>query len=374
MNQPFRTAVVGLIRGKGLCYGILQSKGLQLEAVCDTNSDLLKDVAAATGGPAAFTDYETMLAEARPEIVVVATPTALHAKMVLQAVNAGVKGIYCEKPMAVNMADARMMVEACKAARIPFIVGHQRRMSAAFRTMRRLIAEGAVGDVYLIRGACPGDILNDVAHTVDNIRFLNGDDDVKWVFGQINRNLGVVDPVHMPGRPGWRYGHPVETGSMATFEFANGVRAEMLSGDLRVTAYHAPYPGWAYQDIEVLGTKGRLWRNGDHADPPLRIWDENGGWRPVSADPLPYWPDKLIEVDDPAVLAHCPPVDHAYILDEFARCIHEGGEHTLDAANVMKGLEVLMAVLESARLRKKIELPLRQDRYPLEIMIEEGQL
>jgi UDP-N-acetyl-2-amino-2-deoxyglucuronate dehydrogenase len=374
MEKRLSTAVVGLIRGKGLCYGILQSKGLQLNAVCDTNADLLKDVAAATGGPAAFADYETMLAQAKPEVVVVATPTALHAKMVLQAVSAGVKGIYCEKPMAVNMADARAMVEACAVARIPFIIGHQRRMSTAFRTMRRLIAEGAVGEVYLIRGACPGDILNDVAHTVDNIRFLNGDDDVKWVFGQINRNLGVIDPVHMPGRPGWRYGHPVETGSMATFEFANGVRAEMLSGDLRVAVRNPLYPGWAYQDIEVFGTKGRLWRNGDNADPPLRIWDEKGGWRAVSADPLPYQPGKLIHADDPAVLAYCPPVDHAYILDELARFILKGGTHTLDAANVMKGFEVLMAVLESARLRKKIELPLRQDRYPLEIMMEEGQL
>jgi predicted dehydrogenase len=273
---------------------------------------------------------------------------------VIAAAEAGVRGICCEKPMATCLGDGRAMVEACRESGTALIVNHQRRMGADIVGMRRLILEGAIGDVYLIRGTCAGDMLGDGTHLVNSVRALAGDEEVKWVLGQVYRE--PPDPSeprgmgHVPSG-GWRYGYPIETGAMATFEFESGLRAELLTGDVRL-------PGRAYQDYEVFGSEGRLWRPGDAADPPVLILDERGGgWREAPLD----GPD-----------AQFSPMAAVYAA--FRRTLTEGEPHPLGGESVLKGLEVVMAVHESARTRSRVSLPLKQPAFPLRLMIEADQL
>jgi len=227
---------------------------------------------------------------------------------------------------------------------VALAINHQRRMSAPFQLMRRLIREGAIGEPYLIRGSCAGDVLSDGTHTIDSILHLAGDANVEWVFGQMHRL--EPDPAEEKGSGydvsgGWRYGHPVETGAMATFELESGLRAELLTGDLRM-------PNRQYQDLEVFGAGGRLWRPGDQADPPLWLWDgESSGWRPCP-------------IDDPT---GSDAMRDSY--REFARTTHEGTPHPLGGQNALRGFEIVMAVYESARLGEKVQLPLRQKAFPL---------
>jgi predicted dehydrogenase len=220
--------------------------------------------------------------------------------------------------------------------------------------MRRLTEEGAIGEVYLIRGTCAGDMLGDGSHLVNSIRWLAGDEDAAWVFGQVYREEPDPDEPRGMGHVrsgGWRYGYPVETGAMAVIEFTSGLRAELLTGEMRV-------PGRAYQDYEVFGTEGRLWRAGDSADPPVLMWDgEPGGWRPAPVE---------------GAAGQFDPMLSSYRL--FARTVREGAPHPLAGESVLKGLEVIMAVHESARLRQRVELPLEQEEFPLRLMIESGQL
>ena len=58
----------------------------------------------------------------------------------------------------------------------------------------------------------------------------------------------------------------------------------------------------------------------------------------------------------------------------FAKTIRQGAPHPLCGESALRGLEVLMALYESARTNARIELPLRQEALPLELMIEEGRL
>jgi predicted dehydrogenase len=60
--------------------------------------------------------------------------------------------------------------------------------------------------------------------------------------------------------------------------------------------------------------------------------------------------------------------------EQFARMILEGADHPLSGASALKDLELVMAIYEAARLRDKIELPLQQEQFPLQVMIDEGQL
>jgi predicted dehydrogenase len=351
--EPLRGVVVGCRMGRGHARAIDQTDGLALVAVCDLNEDTAREAAEPFDGVAVYTAFGQMLEEEHPHVVAIATPTDSHAALTVQAAGAGVRGICCEKPMALKMRDGRAMVCACRERGIALIVNYQRRMSGPMVAMRRLIEEGVIGEPRLLRAACAGDMLSDGTHAVDSIRALAGDEPVKWVLGQVYR--AAPDPAAPRGQGyhssgGYRYGHPIESGALALLEFESGLRAELLTGGARP-------PNSAYQEYRAMGSEGQLWRNGDRAEPPLLIWDgREGGWRGVP----------------PGSDADGHGMRESYVA--FARMIREGTPHPLDGESALADLEIVMAVYESARLNRRIELPLRQDDFPLQLMIDEGRL
>ena len=357
-GRSLRSVIVGcggMARWHARAMGALDE--YELVACCDIDEAAARKLAGESGAPRTYTDYATMLVAERPDVVTIVTPCSRHAEMTIQAAEAGVRGVYCEKPMATCLADGQAMVDTCRERGAALAVNHQRRVSAPILRMRSLIVEGALGEVYLLRGTCAGDLLSDATHLVDTMRFLVGDAAVRWVFGQVHRVPGEPGAPRRPGdvqlaSAGFRYGHPVETGAMAVWEFETGVRAEILCGDMRV-------PGRQYGDYEVFGTAGRLWRAGDAADPPLLVQD-GGGWRPVDVAPAGRG-----EINAATGVA---------CYRQFAAMVRKGAEHPLSGDSALLDLEVIMAMYESARLHAKIELPLGQPRFPLEIMIEEGEL
>ena len=118
----------------------------------------------------------------------------------------------------------------------------------------------------------------------------------------------------------------------------------------------------AYSDYEVIGSEGRLRRAGDAADPPLVIQDkQGGGWRAVPLDQPPGEDSVWTQVS-------------REVFSRLARMILNGEDHPMSGASALRDLEITMAIYESARKREKIALPLDQPRYPLEIMIENGEM
>lgn len=325
-------------------------------ALCDLNAQLADETAAKHEGSKAYTDYTTMLAEAKPDVVVVATNNVSHAPLTIEAARAGVRGVYCEKPMAESYGNAKAMVEECAKAGTKLAVNHQRRCMPVFRTLRKLIEAGAIGTPELILCSNAGDVLSDGTHFIDTARHLAGDVDVKWVLGQVYRRPPKPEEPRAMGfqtSGGWRYGHPVETGAIGIFQFASGLRAEVHSGEMMM-----PGKKW-YQYYEILGSDGRIIRAMDNADPALVIQDKNGGWRPVE-----------IEKEDPAMQDHAWTMQ--WIFRRFADMIHEGCDHPLSGDNALKDQEVVMAIYESARLQQRLDLPLQQDDFPLPLMMEAG--
>ncbi|MBB3128439.1 putative dehydrogenase [Paenibacillus rhizosphaerae] len=353
-ESKLRAAVVGCRMGANHAKAVASLPDYELVALCDLNEETAHAVnAEITGGAAVYTDYAAMLQDTKPDVVIIATPTGTHARFTLQAAEAGVKGVYCEKPMAVHLGDARRMLVACRDRGVPLVIGHQRRMSVPYRTMRKHIEDGAIGSVYLLRASCAGDFLSDGTHSVDSLLYLMSDAPVKWVLAAMFRQEvepGLPDQWDYSIFTGRRYGHLVESGMLVTLEFEGGARAEFFVGDARL-------PGRGYQDIEIFGSKGRLWRAGDGAQPPVLVQDEAaGGYRP--AENVPDASDRDIQA-----------VFHA-----FAQTVRTGATHPLDAGIAIRTHEIVMAAYESARLGRRIELPLDQERFPLDIMLEEGNL
>merc|ERR1712096_151935 len=102
-----------------------------LVAGCDLSSSVLERFqehwAEEWPDVATYTDHRQMLAEARLDIVTVATSDHKHADLVVDAAQAGAKGIFCEKPMATSMADADRMLSATDANDTILSIDHTRR-------------------------------------------------------------------------------------------------------------------------------------------------------------------------------------------------------------------------------------------------------
>ena len=93
---------------------------------------------------------EEMLEEVQPDIVSVCTWHLLHPAPTIAAARAGVKGIICEKPMAIGMAAADSMIEACAASGTKLAISHQRRFTPGWEKARALVEEKAIGEVVRV--------------------------------------------------------------------------------------------------------------------------------------------------------------------------------------------------------------------------------
>ncbi len=123
---------------------------LQVVALVDPNPAHL--AAAAELAPEAhpFSDYATMLAEARPDAVALATPPLVHREQAVAAFEAGAH-VLCEKPLARSLAEARDIVRAAARAGRVLAMGLQLRHQRQTRFIRETIASGTLGTVFYTR-------------------------------------------------------------------------------------------------------------------------------------------------------------------------------------------------------------------------------
>jgi len=97
------------------------------------------------------TRLEDALGDQAVKAVVLATPHSLHREQVVAAAAAR-KHVYCEKPLALNTADARAMIDACRRANVRVAVGHNGRFWPAMRELKRVVASGRLGRALHIEG------------------------------------------------------------------------------------------------------------------------------------------------------------------------------------------------------------------------------
>jgi len=98
----------------------------------------------------AYADYKEMLTGESIDLVVVATPVSTHEAVTIAAAKAG-HHVLCEKPLAVEIAQAKRMIAACKAAGVTLFYGATYRQLPALRAARDLVVQGAIGEVRLMR-------------------------------------------------------------------------------------------------------------------------------------------------------------------------------------------------------------------------------
>ncbi len=124
-----------------------ETDNVSVDAVCDVFDKRARQAAALTGGRP-YRDYREMLANREIDVVVVATPDHWHAQMAIDAAAAG-KHVYCEKPMAHGVEEAKRLVAKVRETGIKLQVGVQGMSDDSYETAYKHFQAGDLGKVVL---------------------------------------------------------------------------------------------------------------------------------------------------------------------------------------------------------------------------------
>jgi predicted dehydrogenase len=152
-KAPVRCGVIGyggqFNMGKMHGDGISRIRGLEFTAVCDLDPERAKAGKADFPQAEAFTNVTKMLAKKDLDLVVLITPHNTHAPLAIQAARAG-KHVITEKPMCLTTKEATGMIDAAKKSGTLLSVFHNRRWDGDYLALRKLVAEGVIGEVFQI--------------------------------------------------------------------------------------------------------------------------------------------------------------------------------------------------------------------------------
>ncbi|WP_127586562.1 Gfo/Idh/MocA family protein [Paenibacillus koleovorans] len=249
--------------------GFQKADGSELLAVMRRNKELAEDYARRHNVPRWYDDARQLIEDPEVDAVYVATPPESHMRYVIDAAEAG-KPVYVEKPMAMNASECERMIESCRAAGVPLFVAYYRRALPRFLHIRRLLAEGAIGDVRLVTtlhskklteqtGVLPwrlnpeisggGHFIDLASHTLDVLDFLLGP--IRDVSGR-KANLGG--------------GYEVEDTVSGSYSFESGAQGV---GQWCFCAYENR------EVNEIIGSKGKLTFS-TFGHEPVRLTTEQG--------------------------------------------------------------------------------------------------
>jgi myo-inositol 2-dehydrogenase/D-chiro-inositol 1-dehydrogenase len=142
--QMIQVALIGAGRiGKIHGANLARQPGVQLRLVCDSVASAAGELAAQLGATAC--DLDQIFADASITAVVIASSTDTHADLIQRAAAAG-KAIFCEKPVDLDLERARACAAVVARAKLPCVIGFQRRYDPTFAALKRRLDAGEIGD------------------------------------------------------------------------------------------------------------------------------------------------------------------------------------------------------------------------------------
>ncbi len=123
----------------------------RLELLCDTPAERVHQMAEQFGFARSTADWRALIADSKVDLVSITTPNSLHREMAMAAIAHG-KHVYCEKPMALTLDQAREMADVARSAGVRTLVGYNYIKNPAFTHAQRLISAGRIGRVVHFRG------------------------------------------------------------------------------------------------------------------------------------------------------------------------------------------------------------------------------
>ncbi|HSB66864.1 MAG TPA: inositol 2-dehydrogenase [Anaerolineales bacterium] len=213
MKKPINIAVIGTgrigsVHTRNLVRSIHEAN---VVAVCDIRLDVAQTVADELGIDRVVKDYHELLDDKTIEAVLIATNTDTHAFIVKDCARAS-KQIFCEKPLALNLADTDDVIQTVERTGIKLQVGFNRRFDKSFRKVKEIVSSGQIGrpcilhivnrdpepPTYEYSATCGGMFLDMSIHDFDMVRFQIGEVEQIYAIGNVLmapylKELGDVD-------------------------------------------------------------------------------------------------------------------------------------------------------------------------------------
>lgn len=324
-------------------------KGCRMVAACDVDPKRVEDFAKNHGIPQTFTSTRELLAQSDCDAVSVVTPDAFHKPVTLECLARG-KHVLCEKPLALNHADAQAMVKAARRAGVVNMVNFSYRDWSALEGAAQAVRRGDLGDLRHVEASylqawLTAKIWGDWRTSPGWLWRLSSQHGSKGVLGDIG--VHIVDFATYPAGPlrevncrlktfpkaiGNRIGKyklDANDSAVMTVEFANGAL-----GVIHTSRWIGGHANRLY--LKIAGTKGTLEIDSERSTTSYRVCRGPGldksEWTEVA----------------------CKPVPNNY--RKFIRACQTGGQGDPDFARGAEVQKVLDACFSSEAARRPVKV------------------
>jgi predicted dehydrogenase len=363
----YRVAVIGRT-GKGnyghsldTCW--LKCDKAEVVAVADENETGRAAAAKRLNAKNAYADYKQMLEKEKPQIVSVADRWPdCHRDMVIACAEHGAS-IFLEKPAAQTLQQVDEMIAAIEKHHVKCAIAHQTAYSPRVKVAKDLIKDGKIGDAMELRGhgkedkrGGGEDLMVLGTHTFDLMRHFAGD--AKWCFARIQQD----------GRKA-ASGDIRQAGEQIGPILGNHISATYGFGGLAIGNYytHVAKEGASTRYwLEVRGTKGAI-HIGFGILPVAMLCEDPSGmfgkskapWQEITSNGLGK-PETLTtkELDNGNIL----------IVNDLIEAIEKDRAPLDSLYDGRASLEMILAVYESHRQERAVDLPLKNRKHPLAMM------
>jgi predicted dehydrogenase len=247
------------------------------------------------------------------DLVSICTLESSHHKIATAASNVGVKGIFCEKPIADTIPHAKEMIDVCNKNKTVLLIDHQRRFDPLFSIIKKEIEDDLLGTIYHSNFYYTAGIFNTGTHVIDLLRYFFGD--IKWVIGEYSKI---------------KSSKPKDPNIDGVLKFKNGVTATIRA--LNVNDY-------LIFEQDILGSKGRL-----------GMYNSGFRWSYQKIANSKYFSGykELAETSIPFKL----PVKREYMLEaikHLTKCVEKRAVPISSGYDGIKDLQAIFALIRSAK-------------------------
>jgi len=320
----------------------------EIIAVMSPTKGNAKKFASKHGIPHHFTNLDEMLAMKEIDMIVIGAPNSLHCEIALKAARAG-KHMVVEKPLCMNLAEADLMIDACKKANVKLMYAEELCFTPKYVRLKALLDEGALGRPVLLKQSekhdgphadhfwdvekSGGGVTMDMGcHAIEFFRWMNGRKPIKSVYAQMTTS------VHKDKTIG-------DDNAIIILEFENGVIAVAEESWTKL--------GGMDDRAEIHGSEGVAYADVLQGN-SIQTYSKKGvGYAVEKAGNTVGWSFTMYE----EIWNYGFPQEFAHFVD----CVKNDKKPSVTGEDGKAVLEVIFAAYESAGTHKKVFMPFKSD-------------
>lgn len=340
--KKYRVAVIG-------CGSIARMRHLpeyqanpnvEIVAVCDIVPERVKETAEQYGAEA-FTDYQVLLEQIKPDIVSVCLPNYLHAPVSIAALEEGAH-VLCEKPMATSYEEGLAMIEAAKANDRQLMIAHNQRFVASHQKAKELIEAEELGKIYSFRTA--------FGHGGPEGWSIDGKE--SWFFKKEEAFIGAMGDLGVHKSDVIRYILGEEFTEVSAMVETNA-KDDSTVDDNAVCLLKS--------ESGIIGTLTASWAYNTNEDNSTVIYGEKGTLR-LEDDPTysliaNYTDGRKVNYELGQIQSNdAGGQTSSHVVDHFVDAIQNDRAPLITGEEGLKSLNIILAALESSETGKRVKI------------------